>query len=241
MVFAGGATGMSVCCEAIAALGPAAPRPCARQLWRKQGVVLSAEPDGRLENFTSAAEPLSSGRWRLWFTTTGPGRPRNIVFAEGKPGEPMARQLAMLGAAIPADAPVAIGNLPPGWRPVQAVHLRLQSGRQRLYFWAHGPKVVRYLVADSDDGRRYRVLDPLRPCLYHPNDRAVNGKAAVEAGLLRLAKKVGSPTDNEPLALACLVSNDATNVVLCGLEPVPAQNCKGPGAFHVFATAASLS
>ena len=45
---------------------------------------------------------------------TGPGRPRNIGFAEGKPGEPMARQLAVLSTATPADAPLAIGNLPPG-------------------------------------------------------------------------------------------------------------------------------
>ncbi len=199
--------------QAVAAApGPATPRPCAPEDWQKRGVVLSAEPDGPLENFTSAAEPLPSGHWRLWFTTTGAGRPRNVGFAEGKPGDPMARQLAVLGPAAPAEAPLAIGNLPQGWRPVQAVHLRLQSGRHRLYFWAHGPKVVRYLAADSDDGRRYRVLDPLRPCLYHPNDRAVDGKAAAEAGLLRLAKKVGAPADNEPSAPARLVSNDATNV-----------------------------
>ena len=199
--------------QAVAAR-PALPRrdPAAPEDWQKRGVVLSAEPDGPLENFTSAAEPLPSGHWRRWFTTTGAGRPRNVGFAEGKPGDPMARQLAVLGPAAPAEAPLAIGNLPQGWRPVQAVHLRLQSGRHRLYFWAHGPKVVRYLAADSDDGRRYRVLDPLRPCLYHPNDRAVDGKAAAEAGLLRLAKKVGAPADNEPSAPARLVSNDATNV-----------------------------
>jgi hypothetical protein len=95
---------------------------------------------------------------------------------------------------------------------VQGVHLRLPGGTHRLYFWAHGPGVIRYLAADSDDGRRYRVVDPLRPCLYHPSERAVGGQAAEEAGLTRLAKKQARPEGGERLAPGRLLSNDATNV-----------------------------
>ncbi len=185
------------------------PEPCLPSAWEKHGVVLSDEA-GPVQNFTCAAEPLDGGRWRLWYSQSRGAH--NVGYAEGVPGERMERHLAVLSSGEPPDAPLAIGNLPAGWQPVQGVHLRLNNGRHRLYFWAHGPKVVRYLAAESEDGRRYRVLDPLRPCLYHPNDRAVDGTTAAAAGLTRLAKKVAAREDGEPAADVGLISNDATNV-----------------------------
>ncbi len=188
------------------------PRPCAPTAWQKQGVVLPAD-QGWIQSFTCSVEPLDRGRWRLWYTQRVlPEGSRKIGIAEGRPGEPMKRTAAVVSPGEPADAPLAIGNLPEGWQPVQPVYLRLNNGRHRLYFWAHGPKVVRYLAAESEDGRRYKVLDPGRPVLYHPADRAVDGKAAVEAGLSRRARQVATKPDSEPLAPALLVSNDATNV-----------------------------
>lgn len=191
----------------------ALPSPCASNAWTKHGVVLGSEPDGPVQNFTCPAEPIEHGCWRLWFSASRAPRSFTIGFAEGKPGEPMTRHLAVLSSGEPADAPFSVGNLPEGWRPVQVVHLHLKNGRHRIYFWAHGPKVVRYLAAESDDGRRYRVLDPLRPCLYHPQDRAVDAKAVAAVGLARWAKiKGSSQAQNEPAAPAGLLSNDATNV-----------------------------
>ena len=188
------------------------PRPCPSTAWQKRGVVLP-DGDGAIQNFTSPAEPLEGDQWRLWYTERPtPTKVSLIGVAEGRPGEPMKKTPAVVSAAAPADAPLSIGNLPEGWNPVQPVHLRLNNGRHRLYFWAHGPKVVRYLIAESDDGRRYKVLDPSRPCLYHPADRAVDGKTAAEAGILRMAKKVAVRPDSEPAATAIQVSNDATNV-----------------------------
>lgn len=186
--------------------------PCPPSAWKKQGVVLSAGA-GWIQNFTCSAEPLENDRWRLWYTqrpeTKGPSV---IGFAEGTPGEKMNRIPAVVSPGEPADAPLSIGNLPDGWHPVQPVHLLLQKGRHRLYFWAHGPKVVRYLVAESEDGRRYKVLDPARPCLYHPADRAVDGRTAAEFGLSRMANKTATKPEGEPAAKAVQVSNDATNV-----------------------------
>lgn len=166
---------------------------------------------GLVQNFTSSAEPLDGDAWRLWISVSG-DVPFNVGYAEGMPGEKMRQIFAELSPGEPADAPLAIGNLPEGWRPKQAVHLQLPNGKHRLYFWAHGKDIVRYLVADSDDGRRYRVVDPLRACLYHPADRAVGGKAAVEAGLRRRAKRVAKPEAGEPLAPGALIVNDATTV-----------------------------
>jgi hypothetical protein len=168
-----------------------------------------------VRNFTSTVEPLDGGRWRLWYWVSGKsvaGKSDNVGVAEGEFGRPLTRCPAVLSEGEPAEAPLAIGNLPRDWRPVQAVHVELAGGRHRLYFWVHGPKVARYLAAESDDGRRYRVLDPHRPCLYHPSDRAVDGTTAAECGLQRYAGKVATRPEGEPSAPARLVSNDATNV-----------------------------
>jgi len=187
------------------------PRPCPPSAWRKDGIVLPAA-GGSIQTFTCAAEPQDDGSWRLWYTQRPTPSQRVIGVAEGRLGEPFRQTHAVVSAGAPADAPLSIGNLPEGWNPVQPVHLHLKNGRHRLYFWAHGPKVVRYLIAESDDGRRYKVLDPARPCLYHPGDRAVDGKTAAEAGISRMAKKVASRPETEPPAPVLQVSNDATNV-----------------------------
>jgi hypothetical protein len=192
----------------------ALPRPCAPPRWQKHGIVLEAtEPweAGHVQNFTTQAQPLGRGAWRLWYSVSGTRASYAIAYAEGVPGGPMKKVAAVLSSGDPADAPLAIGNLPEKWKPVQPVHVRLRDGRHRLYFWAHGPQVARYLAAESDDGRRYRVIDPLRPVLYHPNDRAAFGVPSPDGVMQRTEKSVNRPA-NEPPALGRLISNDATNI-----------------------------
>lgn len=194
-----------------------APRPCPGEAWVKGPVVLREEEGaaGReVQNFTSLAEPLDGGRWRLWCSWKGSRGTANIGYVEGVPGERLERHVALLSPGEPGDAPLALGNLPEGWRPVQPVHLRLRDGRHRLYFWAHGRGVLRYLAAESADGRKYRVIDPGRPCLYHHNDRAVAGATASEAGLKQLAGRPARTAPGDAPAAAGLISNDATNVYL---------------------------
>lgn len=190
------------------------PQPCPASAWQKHGVVLTgdAPSDRWLQNFLSAAEPLDGARWRLWYSINHASIPANFGIAEGVPGETMERHLAELSPGEPADARLAIGGLPAGWRPVAPTHLRLASGKHRLYFWIHASPVVRYVAADSDDGRRYRVVNALRPCLYHPSDRAVDGQAAAAAGLTRLAGKQSTRVAGERAAPSQLIANDATTV-----------------------------
>lgn len=190
------------------------PTPCAPSDWQKHGVAFtgSGPADRWLQNFLCCAEPLDGDRWRLWYSVNHSSLPANFGITAGVPGGTMVRHEAVLSSGEPADAPLAIGNLPAGWHPVGPTHLRLNNGKHRLYFWIHAAPVVRYLAADSDDGRRYRVVDPRQPCLYHPNDRAVTGEVAAAAGLTRLAgKRVERPAD-EPAARPELVANDATTV-----------------------------
>lgn len=190
------------------------PMPCPPTAWRKHGIILEAsEPweDNDIQNFTSPAEPLKGGAWRLWYSVSSRRDRFNIAFAEGIPGGPMKKVPAQLSPGDPPDAPFAIGNLPDGWRPVQVIHIRLRNGRQRIYFWAHGPGILRYLAADSNDGHRYRVINPLRPVLIHPSDRAAWGVASPDGLLVHKGQSKDRPAA-EPLALARQISNDATNI-----------------------------
>jgi len=211
---AGALAGSQVGMRVAASAGFASPGPCPPAAWEKHGVVLKpteAWEGGRIQNFTCPAEPLDNDRWRIWYSGTGSPRSFSIGYAEGVLGGPMKKCPARLSAGDPPDAPLAVGNLPDDWKPVQVIHIRLRNGRHRIYFWAHGPNVVRYLAAESDDGRRYRVLAPHRPVLYHPNDRAAHGVPTPDGVVLRRRPSTSRPAE-EPLAPSHLISNDATNV-----------------------------
>ncbi len=204
------------CASPPAANDSGNPLPCPPAGWRKHGIVLEGtEPweGDNLQRFTSRPEPLANGRWRIWYSLSTRKESYNIACAEGIPGQAMQKIPAVSSPGDPADAPMAIGNLPHNWKPVQPVHLKLPDGRHRLYFWAHAPEICRYLAAESLDGRRYRVLDPLRPLLYHPSDRAAAGVPSPDGVMYRKEKALGRPA-GEPLALPHLISKDATNVYL---------------------------
>lgn len=196
------------------ASGPhAIPEPCSSHAWRKHGVILEpTEPweTDHIQNFTSVVEPLDADRWRFWYSPCGARDSFTLAYAEGVPGRPMRKVPARLSAGRPLDTPFSIGNLPAGWRPTQVVHIHLPNDRHRIYFWAHGDGILRYLAAESDDGRRYRVLDPYRPVLYHYHDRAAGGVTSPDG--LRLNPRPASRPADEPAAPPHLLSNDATNV-----------------------------
>ncbi|AWO00341.1 hypothetical protein DLD77_00770 [Chitinophaga alhagiae] len=221
--------------------GRAIPRPCKPVKWRKKGVVLRPEEviKGKfIQNFNSPAVPLGNGKWRIWFSAI-PEKPQtfNIGYAEGVPGQQMDVQLAQLSEGTPGPGGLSIGNLPAGWNPVQPVYIQLKNGRHRLYFWAHGKGVVRFLAAESENGQHYTVLTPHEPCLYHPNDRAVTFTGVTASGQKVTAKSDTFKRNNpkpahEKDAPEHLICNDATTVyqladgtfelytvTLMGLEP----------------------
>jgi hypothetical protein len=187
---------------------PTIPEPCPPSRWQKHGLALEpTEPwEGtHIQNFTSPVEPLDAGRWRLWYTAGA-----TLCVAEGRPGEPMTRSPAARTSGTPGDGAFVIGNLPDNWTPGQVVHIRLPCGRHRIYFWVHGPEVLRYLAAESDDGRRYTVLNPHKPVLHQFYDRAAAGVASPD-GLMLRKKPADRPAD-ERAADPRQICNDATTV-----------------------------
>ncbi|MBN2456639.1 MAG: hypothetical protein JXB29_08930 [Sedimentisphaerales bacterium] len=195
------------------------PQPCSPDKWVKHGIVLEPnqpwEGNHTIVEFCSVPEPLGDGRWRIFYGSYGPGK--NIGMAEGVPGGEMKKYQAALSEGKPANVPFAIGNLPEGWRPNQPVHIKLQDGRDRLYFWVHASRqgVIRYLAADSNDGRRYRVVNAHTPCLYHFSDRAIEFVGTTASGLKLTAenKKHRKPRPiSEPIAEPELITNDGVTV-----------------------------
>lgn len=160
------------------------PPPCAPESWEKKGIILEPDQpweDSFIDTFMSSVEPLDNGRWRLWYSANSPNKGYiGMGIAEGVPGEKMTKTRAVLSTGEPEDAPFAIGNVPKGWRLVCPTHIRLKDGRHRLYFFAQGNKkgkvVQRYLAAESDDGRHYRILDPDRPSIYTVWDTTTDKK-----------------------------------------------------------------
>jgi len=190
------------------------PKPSSAAIWQKHGIVIEAtEPweGSSVQNFTCPAEPLKDGSWRIWYSASESPDAFSVGYAEGVPGKPMKKVRAACSSGEPSVAPLSIGNLPEKWRPVQVVHIRLKNGKHRVYFWAHGPRILRYLVAESEDGCRYRITDPLRPILYHPSDRAAWGVASPDGLLVHPSQSIECPAD-EPLASSRLISNDASNI-----------------------------
>ncbi|MGC3966218.1 MAG: hypothetical protein QM775_02240 [Pirellulales bacterium] len=139
---AAAALGLAALPHRAAAAAAPAPLPA---VWEKQGLVIGPEvlPAGEwLQNFTSPAIPLEDDRWRLWCSRSGKTTPKNVGFVEGTIDDPVSWQFtwAELTASEPmSDAPLVIGNLPAGWRPVQVVRIPLADGRERLYFWRTVP------------------------------------------------------------------------------------------------------
>lgn len=204
------------------------PSPCRPDAWKKQGTAIEpTEPweGSHIQSFTSPAEPLDGGGWRIWYSAFPKEKGLTIACAEGKLGQPMKKTPVQCTPGEPADAPFALGHLPEKWKPFQVVHIAMKNGKHRIYFWAHGPEILRFLAADSDDGRRYRVVNPHRPVLYHPSDRAARGIPSPDGALLVKERSSNLPAD-EPPALPQLISNDSTNIY-----PLP------DGSFEMYAVA----
>lgn len=189
----------------------------ANSIWNDRGIVFR-DKGVNLQTFTSCTEPLDAENWRLWYSSCAgeDSSSFNIGILQGVPGGELQNTPAMLCAGKAPKGVLAIGNLPEGWRPRQAVHIEMPDGSHRLYFWAHchTQGIVRFLCACGDDGLSYEVIDPYKPCLWHYNDRAANTDFLGTVGLTFFSNKAHIKPDFEQESTPGMLCNDATNVYL---------------------------
>jgi hypothetical protein len=75
----------------------------------------------------------------------------------------------------PVNMSIHFENLPGDQSAVGLPNvLRLADGKWRMYFWKHRDGQLRYLIAESKDGLKWRVLDINKPGLYHPADHTTD-------------------------------------------------------------------
>ena len=190
--------------------------PPAPAAWLKHGVLFEPDEPWETEDIAnpfSTVERTADGAWRLWYHGVDRAHPKQKHFcavAEGSPeGGWKRHRIETFEGDPPGDALYAVGGVPAGWNITQPVHFHLEHlGRHRLYFWAHTDRVHRYLAAESDDGRRYRVLH--RPLLYHAHDHSV--PRPFDFMGLSIGGKRAPDTTLGPAAPPERVTNDATNV-----------------------------
>jgi hypothetical protein len=196
--------------------------PCRPNAWKKHGVVIAPTESWELneiQNFNSTTEVLPNNRWRIWYGANHPdpkAGTKTIAYADGEVGGKFVKTHAVLSQGEPEDAPLSIGNMPAGWQPVQPVHIYMKNGKQRLYFWVHGTTgAQRFVAADSDNGRQYRLVNPLTPCLHTIWDRATPtiepGKRTKWGLAVTYPSKKRRPA-GEPIASDDAITNDGATV-----------------------------
>ena len=87
--------------------------------------------------------------------------------------------------------------------------LRLNDGAWRMYFWKHREGHIRYLIAESKDGLKWRVRDINKPALYHPHD---GGLWKLAEGLTPEKVPEIKISQEELNARKRLWSNDSTHI-----------------------------
>jgi len=187
---------------------------------KKLGVVMEADRPsdlGSVSSFAGSIVPLDDGGWRMYYSCHR-WKPRalGIAVAESSDGlhwtKPMLGQLRVEGED---SNRLVIEGIDDGADIIQPQVLRLPDGRWRMYFWLHGQAqgLVRYLIAESADGLRWKTLGIDRPAIFHPADREV-GQSGWVAGLT-----AASPEDKfahlrtlDWMTAKRMRSNDATYV-----------------------------
>ncbi len=184
----------------------------------KLGVVLEADKPsdvGSVSSFASAVVRLDDGRRRMYYSVHARSpRALGIAVAESPDGlrwtKPNLGQMRHEGQDTNR---LVIEGLYDNADIVQPQVVRLPDGRWRMYFWLHGQSqgLIRYLIAESADGLRWKTLGVDRPAIYHPADREV-GQAGWAAGLTAANPndKFGHLRTLDFMAAKRLRSNDAT-------------------------------
>lgn len=168
--------------------------------------------------FAGAVVPMPGGGYRLYYSTNRYDELKlfRLCYAESEDGvrwtKPDLGQVEYEGEDTNWIWPE---GMPEGSQITQPQVVLLPDGSWRMWFWWHGHEVGRmpYVLAESTDGIRWKVVDLEMPHIMHPSDREL-GQNAWVAGLT-----AASPSDRfaeqrtlDWFEAKRLRSNDATYV-----------------------------
>jgi hypothetical protein len=188
----------------------------------KLGVIMDCDRPsdlGGVSVFAGSVQVLDNGCFRMYYYCNAPwGAPRCMRIAVAESADGLQWDKPCLGQ-LPHEGQdtnhVHIGGLAPDANVTQPSVVRLRDGRWRMYFWLHAQErgIVRYAIADSDDGLKWTLQDLNRPAVFHPHDFEV-GQTDWTAGLTAADSKAkfGDRRSWDFMAAKRLRSNDATNV-----------------------------
>jgi hypothetical protein len=187
---------------------------------RKSGVVLEADRPsdcGSVSSFAGTVVGLDDGRWRMYYSCHR-WQPRSlgIAVAESSDGlnwrKPPLGQMKVEGQDTNR---LVIEGLYEGAQIIQPQVVRLADGRWRMYFWLHGQEkgLMRYLIAESADGLKWKTLGMDRVAIFHPADLEV-GQNRSAAGLTAASPedKFSNRRTLDWMTAKRMRSNDATYV-----------------------------
>lgn len=182
--------------------------------WRIGKNILCAEGDYLVQSFLTVNEIREDGGFRIWYSRYSLTEKRyRFGYVDTDEELNILDNTIMQISSAPQKKGLHILGVPAHWQLIQPVHIRLDEKRERLYFWAHGEEgVCRFFAADSTDGINFQVPDFHRPCLYHPNDRAVPLEELKHKQLTPYCNRYAPADPDEPAVSADMLMNDATNV-----------------------------
>ncbi|MEA3400448.1 MAG: hypothetical protein U9R79_04310 [Armatimonadota bacterium] len=188
---------------------------------RKLGLVQWPRPEWDLERasvFAGSVVELPGGGYRLYYSGRCPGGEGTfgIALAESEDGiewtKPLLGQLEVGGADTNR---IAIEGMPPEGSCTQPQVVLTPDGSWLMWSWwhAHDAGYMRYVLAESEDGVRWRVTDVNRPAVMHPADCEL-GQNAWVAGLTGASAedRFAHQRTMEWMEAKRLRSNDATYV-----------------------------
>ncbi len=187
---------------------------------KKLGVVLDADVSSDMEHvscFAGSVVPIDGGSWRMYYSCTQ-RRPLAFGIAVAESGDGIHWTKPRLGQMLWEGNDtnrLVMEDLHDTANIVQPVVLQLPDGRWRMYFWyhRHDQGMIRYLIAESEDGLQFRTVGIDRPAILHPADREV-GQHGKTAGLTAASDREPADANRsfDPMQAKRLRSNDATYV-----------------------------
>ena len=168
--------------------------------------------------FAGTVVPMPGGGYRLYYSAADRTEARlfRIALAESKDGlswtKPSLGQVEYEGETTNWMWPE---GMPDGANIIQPQVALLPDGHWLMWFWWHGHDVGRmpFVVAESSDGLRWKVIDLDMPHIMHPSDREL-GQNAWVAGLTEASSedRFADQRTMDWIEAKRLRSNDATYV-----------------------------